>query len=120
MNYHKKIGNMYENLACQILEKNNYKILDRNYTGEHGEIDIVASFQNTIVFVEVKYRKNLQFGDSFDAITKTKLRRMYLTANEYIYENNLFDEIIRFDCICFLAENFSWQKNILWGDEIGF
>ena len=69
----KKIGNAGEDLACRYLEKRGYKILERNkHYSRFCEIDIIAEYKNTLVFVEVKTRTTNDFGTPFEAITKSK------------------------------------------------
>lgn len=52
----RKIGEHYEQLACKHLTLHNIKVLSTNFTTKGGEIDIIAQDQDTLVFVEVKYR----------------------------------------------------------------
>ena len=66
-------GNAGEDLACRYLEKQGYKILERNKQySRFCELDIIALHKNTTVFVEVKTRKTDDFGTPLEAITKTK------------------------------------------------
>jgi len=58
----KNMGLWGENKAVEFLKAKNYTILARNYHSRFGEIDIIARKQNTIIFVEVKTRKNTAFG----------------------------------------------------------
>lgn len=112
-------GKTYEQIAKVYLEKNNVKILEMNYQGSLGEIDIIGYDGVTLVFFEVKYRKNINFGMPQDAINKNKRRKIYLTAREFIKKNRLENEAMRFDAIIFLGEKIEWLKNIFWGDELG-
>ena len=57
-----ELGARGEALAADYLEKNGYRILDRNYRCRMGEIDLVARKENTLAFVEVKLRKNTSYG----------------------------------------------------------
>ena len=77
-------GNIGEDLAVKYLKKHGYKIVERNYTCQFGEIDIIAKDKDTIVFVEVKTRTNLNFGHPFEAINKTKLQHIYQTGLFYL------------------------------------
>ena len=62
-------------LHAGILEKQGYKILERNKQySRFCELDIIALHKNTTVFVEVKTRKTDDFGTPLEAITKTSLR----------------------------------------------
>ena len=73
MTDNKKTGLAGEDLAARYLMKNGYEIVERNVSFPRlCEIDIIAKIKDTIVFVEVKTRKNDLFGKPFDAITRTK------------------------------------------------
>src|SRR3979411_2331621 len=66
-----------ENLACQFLRKNGYKILYRNFRGRTGgEIDVVCRDGDTLVFVEVKTRTREDFGRPFEAIDRDQRKRI--------------------------------------------
>lgn len=119
MNKRKK-GSIYEERAAEFLEKNSYEILEKNYHGKHGEIDLIALKDGQIIFIEVKYRETSKYGYGVEAVDKRKAVRIYKTAEEYLIKNHMEDYNIRFDCISYLGENQEWLKNILWGDEIGF
>lgn len=115
MKNNREIGDKYEEKAVKLLISRGYKILERNYRVKAGEIDIIAKFEDTIVFIEVKYRKTLKYGYGLEAVDYRKIRRiLYLTLNKKLSSK------IRFDCISFLGEKISWTKNLTWGDEIGF
>src|SRR6478752_495562 len=74
---HLRLGTRGENLACQFLRKNGYKILYRNFRGRSGgEIDLVCRDGDTLVFVEVKTRTDEDFGRPFDAVGREKQKRI--------------------------------------------
>ena len=86
----KEIGKIGEDLACEYLEKNGYKIIERNKSfSRFCEIDIIAQFKNTTVFVEVKTRKNNNFGTPLEAITKSKYNHIKQGALTYINDHKL-------------------------------
>lgn len=88
----RKFGDAGEDLACRYLEKNGYKILERNkHYSRFCEIDIVAQIKNTIVFVEVKTRKTNDFGTPMEAITKSKFENIKKGIQYYLKENNVKD-----------------------------
>ena len=90
------IGNAAEEAAAGWIEKNKgYIVLERNYSCAAGEIDIIAKDKDTTVFIEVKYRKNMEKGYPSEAVTETKQKRIIRTAMAYVSENNT--ENIRFD-----------------------
>ncbi len=101
MYFRQEIGKWGESLACQYLSKNNYEIMKRNFRCCQGEIDIIARdvTKNEFVFVEVKTRSNLRYGNPSDAVTKLKQKYMRQTAKYYIYKNDLDFQKIRFDMI---------------------
>lgn len=83
-------GNMGEDLACEYLLKNGYQILERNkHFSKLCEIDIIAKFKNTVVFVEVKTRKTNSFGTPLEAITKTKYHNIKTGVLSYLQENKI-------------------------------
>ena len=84
----KEIGKLGEDLACRFLENNGYKIIERNKTfSRFCEIDIIAQFKKTIVFVEVKTRKTNNFGAPLEAITPTKYCHIKTGLLQYIQES---------------------------------
>lgn len=111
-------GGYYERQAEIILKKAEYRIIDKNYYSQWGEIDIICEKDGILVFLEVKYRRNSDYGYGNEAIDKRKLRRMYLTGRKYLSEKTIKAREIRFDMIIFLGENYTWDENIMWGDEI--
>lgn len=78
------IGNKGEDLACEYLKKNGYKILERNFRIRGGEIDIVAKDQAYLVFVEVKARYSHKYGLPVEAITPWKIKFLLKTARFYL------------------------------------
>jgi putative endonuclease len=94
-----KKGTIGEDLAVDFLQKKGYRILQRNYRFEHGEIDIVAEDGNVLVFVEVKARRSKEFGEPEDAVTPRKREKIRSTADGYLFENNIDDKECRFDVI---------------------
>ncbi|MFA3783715.1 YraN family protein [Melioribacteraceae bacterium 4301-Me] len=95
----KKFGDIGEDIACKYLTEKGFSIIDRNYFYGHGEIDIIAKISNELVFVEVKTRKSIEYGYPETSITKNKIKQIKKTAEAYLYENNIKDQICRFDFI---------------------
>ena len=94
-----KEGNQGEALAVAFLTNANHRICERNYKKQSGEIDLITLDGDTLVFVEVKYRKNLDYGYPREAVTVAKQRRISKTALWYIKEKKLYDCNVRFDVI---------------------
>lgn len=96
----RELGNHGEDLACKFLEKNGYKIIERNKSfSKFCEIDIIAQIKNTLVFVEVKTRKTNSFGSPLEAITKTKYSHIRQGALTYLGENSKKFSNFRIDAI---------------------
>ena len=76
----RKIGQEQEELAAKYLEEKGYEILERNYRIRTGEIDLIARDARYLVFIEVKYRKNLQMGDPLEAVDVRKQQRIYISG----------------------------------------
>ncbi len=96
----RELGNHGEDLACKFLEKNGYKIIERNKSfSKFCEIDIIAQIKNTLVFVEVKTRKTNSFGSPLEAITKTKYSHIRQGALTYFGENSKKFSNFRIDAI---------------------
>jgi ribonuclease HII len=80
----KQIGDKGEDQACIYLEKKGHTIVQRNWKTKWCEIDIISILNDTIYFVEVKYRHNGNGGQGYDAITTTKLKQMKYAAEFYM------------------------------------
>lgn len=77
-------GIAIEDLACQYLLQRGLKIKQRNFTCKVGELDIIAEDQNTLVFVEVRFRKNADFGSAAESIDWRKRRKLVQAARLYL------------------------------------
>jgi putative endonuclease len=102
MAQHNQLGNIGEQLATEYLQKDGYRILERNFFYNKAEIDIIAQKEaGVLVIVEVKTRTSNFFGDPQEFVTKAKIKNIVKAANEYIVSNNL-DVEVRFDIIAVL------------------
>ncbi len=68
------------------LQKNGFTILDQNYHGPYGEIDIVAQKNGILHFVEVKTRLSDTYGSPLESITPQKIQRLRKTVYRYLEE----------------------------------
>ena len=94
-----QLGILGETLAVDELTRRGYAILERRYRTRHGEIDIVAEHEGTLVFVEVKAREDVKCGTAAEAVTRVKQRRIVSRAVEYLARNNLGERRCRFDVV---------------------
>ncbi|MTH15259.1 YraN family protein [Flavobacterium sp. LC2016-01] len=99
---HNELGKKGEELAVEFLQQNDYKILDRNWTFQKAEIDIIAQKDSTLAIVEVKTRSSLDFGSPQDFVKQKKIQLLIKAVNAYINdrEKDFNDDLnIRFDII---------------------
>jgi putative endonuclease len=97
---HLRLGKRGENLACQFLRKNGYKILYRNFRGRTGgEIDVVCRNRDTLVFVEVKTRTGEDFGRPFEAIDRDQRKRISRGGLAWLRLLGDPDILFRFDVV---------------------
>lgn len=101
----KSIGDKGEDLAVLYLENKGYTILDRNYRFEKAEVDIVAYHALEIVFVEVKTRKNADFGQPEEFVNETKIANICKASEAWLYERNMVGSAARFDVISIVSQS---------------
>jgi putative endonuclease len=92
------LGNRGEQMACDYLASKGFTIVDRNYRYRKAEIDIIAQKEKLMIFVEVKTRTSLSFGEPEQAVHASKAKLIMAAAEVYVQHVNwLYD--IRFDII---------------------
>ncbi|MEZ0231664.1 MAG: YraN family protein [Methylophilaceae bacterium] len=101
-----------EKLAAIHLQQHGLILVSTNYRCRFGEIDLIMREGKTIVFVEVRLRKNTDFGGAAYSITPAKQKKLILTATHYLQQHG--DSACRFDAI--LMKNFDlhdieWIRN---------
>lgn len=82
-----RTGRLGERLAAQRLEAEGWRILDRNWRGKGGEIDLVAREGDSLVLVEVRARRSRRFGSAEESIGAAKQRRMAALAEQYVLDS---------------------------------
>lgn len=96
---HLELGRRGEDIAVAWLEKNDIRILERNYHFEKAEVDIIAYNGRQIIFVEVKTRSSNAFSEPEDAVTDEKKRLLHKAAGAWLYERKMDGAPVRFDII---------------------
>ncbi|MCR5733087.1 MAG: YraN family protein [Lachnospiraceae bacterium] len=108
----RRTGSRYEDKACEFLQKQGLKIIERNFRCKKGEIDIIARDEKTVVFLEVKYRKNKSMGFPCEAVDQKKQATISAVADFYRIRYKLSDETAyRFDVISIMGDEIKWYKN---------
>jgi len=92
-------GILGEKLAGDFLKKRGYRIYETNYRCPEGEIDIVARHKDSLVFIEVRTKRSLQFGSPEESITPTKMERLRTVAAHYQQTHNNLPSSWRIDVV---------------------
>lgn len=100
------LGKEGETIAIDHLIEHGYKIIDRNYRSQQGEIDIIAKDGEFLVFVEVKAYSTGSFGFPLGAVGSSKKKSMIHAARTYLMKNNIKNVNCRFDVLAIYR---SWQ-----------
>lgn len=95
---HNETGKWGEDLAATYLRHKGYVIVERDWKSGHRDIDIVALDDDTMVFVEVKTRRNRIFGEPEGAVDYRKLNNLRQAVNYYVKSRHVNCEI-RFDVV---------------------
>jgi len=102
---HIRQGIWGEKVAASMLKKNGYKILGtRIKIGRRDELDIVARMENTLVFIEVKTRRNENYARPLSAVTRNKQRILSRAAARYLSRLNPRPPSFRFDVVEVIGE----------------
>ena len=108
----RSVGTQKEDAAAEYIEDHGGKIKCRNFRSRMGEIDIIAADEDTICFVEVKYRKSSRAGHPAEAVNARKQFIISRTADYYRMKHALPEDIpYRFDVISMIGDEISWYKN---------
>ena len=95
---HNELGKWGEEMAAEYLLRQGYTIMERDWKSGHRDLDIIALDGNTVVFVEVKTRRNRLFTEPEMAVDYQKIRNLQQAANHYIKYRHINQEV-RFDLI---------------------
>lgn len=95
----KILGNIGEDLACDLLLSMAWKMIERNFRSTHGEIDIIAKDGDDLVFVEVKSYSYRSYCKPVFSITQYKKKALIHAARTYVMLRKVRDINCRFDVI---------------------
>jgi len=80
----KKIGDRGELLARKFFTDNGFIVVARNFRCRHGEIDLVLRKDKTFRFVEVKFRRSMEYGLPQESVIRKKQRRIRSAATYWL------------------------------------
>lgn len=109
-------GRTFESKAAQFLKDQGYLIKETNWASMTGEIDIIGYDGQTLVFIEVKYRKESTFGWPQEAVTPKKQKKIIKTALMYLKRQGIKNRDIRFDVVSICGSNVEIIKNAFMSD----
>lgn len=98
------VGAYGERVAARALAEHGLQIIERNWRGRQGEIDIVALDGDELVVVEVKTRSGLGFGHPAEAVTPHKLARLRRLAAEWLAEHDVRPAGVRIDVVAVVRQ----------------
>ena len=111
----KDIGDQAELLALRHLENAGLIIVTQNYRSRLGEIDLIMRDDDTLIFVEVRYRKSARFGTALESVNHQKQLRIIQTAQHYLQQNESDSLEYRFDVVAISSNDNTtdivWVKN---------
>ena len=105
-------GRQGEDQALAFLLQNGLTLVERNFRCRGGEIDLVMQQQGTLVFVEVRKRRNANFGGAAASVTAAKQGRLILAAKIFMQRYAAWPPC-RFDVIAIDAGKIEWLKNAI-------
>ncbi|MFC1580897.1 YraN family protein [Thermodesulfobacteriota bacterium] len=107
------VGRLGEDLALKRLKKLGYRCIARNYRCSLGEVDIIAQDGETLVFVEIKTRRDKSVGYAKEAVDKRKKRQLSKVALAYMKAEDCFDVKSRFDVVAINLEEDREQIEVI-------
>ena len=103
-------GTFYEEIASSYLQKHGIRIIEKNYRIKQGEVDLIGEDASHLIFFEVKYRKDKEFGEPWESVFVEKRKRIGKVALQYIYSRKVKKQV-RYDVISICGDEISWFKN---------
>lgn len=108
----RKLGDRWERYTENYLQQHGLTTLKQNFNGPRGEIDLIMQDDDQIVFIEVKYRTDTDFGEAFEAVTPDKQKRIIHTARCYLMQYPQYaNETCRFDVVSITGHK---PPQVLW------
>lgn len=111
----RQIGQRQEAVAEQYLQQQGLATIQRNYQCRQGEIDLVMRDGETLVFVEVRFRKNADHGTAAETVDHRKQQKLLLAARHFLGQHTQYQQLYcRFDVLGIDNINpaqFTWLQN---------
>ncbi len=121
--FNRKVGKEGEKIAAKLLEDKGYKIIERNYYTRFGEIDLIASKNGVLTFVEVKLKHGDDFGTPEEMIGNSKLSQIQRMAEFYLMDKPQMAVIYKtysIDAVCIMVGEDGEVKRISHYENLTF
>lgn len=100
MTERRKLGDAGEHYTERLLTRAGWRIIDRQWRGSKGEIDLVALDGEVLVLVEVKTRRGARMGTAEEAVSPAKAERLIALGSEYVATHPVYaDHYWRVDLV---------------------
>ena len=122
MNLNLRKGLRFEELARSYLGKQGLHLIESNYRCRFGEIDLIMRDADSLCFIEVRFRKSLDYGGASASITRTKQRRIIKASLFYLSTNRqLMQQALRFDALLIQQQkdgslDYNWIQNAFYAE----
>ncbi|HUV23731.1 MAG TPA: YraN family protein [Gammaproteobacteria bacterium] len=115
-------GLRFEDLARRYLGARGLCLQESNYRCRFGEIDLIMRDAETLCFIEVRFRRSLDFGGASASITRAKQRRIIKAALFYLStRQQSMNQALRFDALLIQQQadgkqDFNWIQNAFYAE----
>ena len=105
------VGRAAEARACEYLRQQGLSLVEKNYQCRSGEIDLIMRDADTLVFVEVRFRRSALFGGAIASVGPSKQQRLWRTASTYLCR---FPKppACRFDLVAIEGDDLRWIRDL--------
>jgi putative endonuclease len=93
------LGRASEEIAVRFLKARHLKIIQRNFSCQAGELDIIARYKDIFIFVEVRSTRDSLFHDPLDSVTSLKIKRLRILAQIWLKKQGINNARLRFDIV---------------------
>ena len=98
--FNKRKGHEVEHLVAEYLQQQGLHLIQRNFSCRMGEIDLILLHQNTLIFVEVRFRRLSSYGSAADSVNFVKQQKIIKSARLYLLKNPAYADLAcRFDVV---------------------
>lgn len=112
---HNEKGQQAETVALNFLQKQGLTEVQRNFSCKLGEIDLIMHDSEFLVFIEVRYRKKIQYGHPFETIDYTKQKKIIKTIQYFLMKNPKYSQWpCRVDAIAINSQTQAGREQIDW------